>query len=102
MGGGGASGPAYAYPRHVWSPAGGWWNTPKQWKRNTAIAFGVVTLVSIPLFKAFSARERRLQPPLRHIPSQKWSKHAVEDDPTLKDGYGSKKIKPYPKEAAHH
>jgi hypothetical protein len=27
------------YPKHVWSPAGGWYGQPKNWRTNTAIAF---------------------------------------------------------------
>ena len=37
-GGGGAHPP---YPHHVWSPSGGWWSNPADWKRNSYIA-GVV------------------------------------------------------------
>ena len=33
------------YPKHVWSPAGGWYAQPANWKRNTAffmvLIFGV-------------------------------------------------------------
>ncbi|KAF5362926.1 hypothetical protein D9758_007081 [Tetrapyrgos nigripes] len=36
MGGGGQ----YPYPKTVWSPAGGWWVRPSNWKTNTAV-FGV-------------------------------------------------------------
>eukprot|EP00462_Mataza_sp_D1_P004572 CAMPEP_0175115686 /NCGR_PEP_ID=MMETSP0086_2-20121207/17744_1 /TAXON_ID=136419 /ORGANISM="Unknown Unknown, Strain D1" /LENGTH=107 /DNA_ID=CAMNT_0016395863 /DNA_START=27 /DNA_END=350 /DNA_ORIENTATION=+ len=35
MGGGGR----YPYPKHVWSPAGGWWCHPKQWRQSTGRAF---------------------------------------------------------------
>lgn len=28
----------YSYPKHVWSPAGGWYAQPANWKRNTVIA----------------------------------------------------------------
>ncbi|CAK7198535.1 hypothetical protein SEUCBS139899_001198 [Sporothrix eucalyptigena] len=42
-------GPKIPYPKHVWSPAGGWYAQPANWKRNTAIAglavFGIVALV---------------------------------------------------------
>ncbi|KAJ7661695.1 hypothetical protein B0H17DRAFT_323071 [Mycena rosella] len=34
MGGGGR----YPYPKYVWSPAGGWWSQPANWKMNTFIA----------------------------------------------------------------
>lgn len=37
------------YPKHVWSPAGGWYAQPSNWKANTAVfslaIFGVTALV---------------------------------------------------------
>jgi len=27
----------HSYPKHVWSPAGGWYCQPANWKRNTVI-----------------------------------------------------------------
>jgi hypothetical protein len=67
----------------VWSPAGGWWNNPANWKANTGIAAGVVGVLMIGLFQVSSARERRPIPPVRHIPSQYWCKYAAVDDPRL-------------------
>lgn len=40
----------FAYPKYVWSPAGGWWCNPRHWKRNTFFAF-----VGIGIVSAFSA-----------------------------------------------
>lgn len=38
----------FPFPKHVWSPAGGWWASPENWKRNTAILFVVnFTLATI-------------------------------------------------------
>ena len=31
----------YPYPKWVWSPAGGWWPNPTNWKRNAALYVGV-------------------------------------------------------------
>jgi hypothetical protein len=31
----------------VWSPAGGWWAQPKNWKRNTALYLTAVAGISI-------------------------------------------------------
>ena len=28
----------YPYPKYVWSPSGGWWCDPPNWKRNTVVA----------------------------------------------------------------
>jgi hypothetical protein len=67
----------------VWSPAGGWWSNPAQWKRNTGVAFAVVAVCAVGIFQVSAAKERRPIPPRTHIPSQLWSKHAIEDDPSL-------------------
>lgn len=52
MGGGGR----FPYPKEVWSPAGGWWPYPKAWRANTAVAFGVIIGLCIPVF-IFSERK---------------------------------------------
>jgi len=90
----------------VWTPSGGWWNNePPHWERNTGIA-AVAVLITAGVAFSFSAErevrnaylyahgsrhcklppsilQRRPVPPLNFIPSQIWSKHAVEDDPRL-------------------
>ncbi|CAP70395.1 uncharacterized protein PODANS_3_4740 [Podospora anserina S mat+] len=42
-------GPKIPYPKHVWSPAGGWYAQPANWKANTAIlgvcVFGITAMV---------------------------------------------------------
>ncbi|TVY64361.1 hypothetical protein LSUE1_G005705, partial [Lachnellula suecica] len=38
MGGGGK----IPYPKHVWSPAGGWYSQPANWKANTAVLGAVM------------------------------------------------------------
>lgn len=76
----------FPYPKWVWSPAGGWWCEPKQWKRNTAICLGVWGVALFFTFKFSARNERRLGAPADYpIPSQYWCKHAAEDDPRLKD-----------------
>ena len=76
--------PKFAYPKQVWSPAGGWWVEPAQWQRNTMYA-GAAMGGAVACIWIFSARnERRPMPPVRHIPSQYWSKHAADDDPSLR------------------
>ena len=69
--------------RQVWTPAGGWWPTPVAWKRNTAICYAGVFVVSAMIFKVSADLERRPIPPYKHMLSQKWCKHAKEDDPSL-------------------
>ncbi|CAK4081603.1 unnamed protein product [Aphanomyces euteiches] len=39
----------YPYPKNVWSPAGGWWNEPKNWKNRTAILAGVMVALIVPM-----------------------------------------------------
>ena len=36
----------FQYPVYVWSPSGGWWCNPRQWKRNTTIAFMAIGALS--------------------------------------------------------
>jgi hypothetical protein len=67
----------------VWSPAGGWWVAPKSWQRNTGVAFAVIGFAVLNLFNISASKERRPIAPYKHIPSQKWCKHAKEDDPSL-------------------
>ena len=83
----------FPYPKWVWSPAGGWWCEPKMWKRNTAICAGVWAAILGFTFRLSANNERRYQPPFDYpIPSQYWSKHAVEDDPRLEVlGWGDAK-----------
>lgn len=39
---------SHSYPKHVWSPSGGWYSQPANWKTNTAIMgavmFGIVAM----------------------------------------------------------
>ncbi|OQS04517.1 hypothetical protein THRCLA_20863 [Thraustotheca clavata] len=39
----------YPYPKHTWSPAGGWWNEPKNWKTRTGVLVGVMGLLLVPM-----------------------------------------------------
>jgi hypothetical protein len=60
------------YPKHVWSPAGGWYAQPANWKANTA----VISLVSIGIvgmvFMASARLEHRdkMPEPGRFFPSR--------------------------------
>lgn len=47
----------FHFPKHVWSPAGGWWANPTHWKRNTGFAFVGVGLAFIAIAKVSSERE---------------------------------------------
>eukprot|EP01135_Chromosphaera_perkinsii_P001524 Nk52_evm4s206 gene=Nk52_evmTU4s206 len=76
--------PRYEYPRYVWSPAGGWWCNPPNWKRNTFLAFAGTFAAASLVFQWSSSIERRPIAPIRPIPSQGWCKWAKVDDPSLK------------------
>ncbi|KAK9898811.1 hypothetical protein P389DRAFT_39043 [Cystobasidium minutum MCA 4210] len=73
--GGGAQ---YPYPKEVWSPAGGWWSRPANWKSNTAIAAGALAFTIYGLWTFSAEREVRTVQPTRWIPSMLWSKQARE------------------------
>ncbi|KAG8759713.1 hypothetical protein FRC14_005197 [Serendipita sp. 396] len=65
MGGGGH----YPYPKEVWSPAGGWWAQPKNWRVNTFIAMGGVTALAYLVFRGTAHKEVRATTPSRWVPS---------------------------------
>ncbi|CAF9912767.1 MAG: hypothetical protein GOMPHAMPRED_007765 [Gomphillus americanus] len=83
MGGGGGKIP---YPKHVWSPAGGWYGQPANWKANTAI-MSVVIIGFIGLSFKISAEleERpRMPGPDDFCPSRHWSRQIREHEAKLK------------------
>ncbi|KAL1922749.1 uncharacterized protein VTP21DRAFT_9125 [Calcarisporiella thermophila] len=64
----------YPYPKDVWSPAGGWWTQPKNWRVNTAItAIGMAVIIA-GVWKFSADREWRHNEPKRWIPSSMWEK----------------------------
>jgi len=67
----------YPYPRWVWSPAGGWWNDPPHWRRNTAIVYVGVGLVCWGLYNYSTPREYRIN---RITGEVRWG----EEDPRYK------------------
>ncbi|KAH0585012.1 hypothetical protein H2248_008281 [Termitomyces sp. 'cryptogamus'] len=69
--GGGAR---YPYPKFVWSPAGGWWTRPSNWRSNTAIAFGGILAITYGVWTVSAEKEYRPIPPNRPIPSMRWAK----------------------------
>lgn len=53
------------YPKHVWSPAGGWYAQPANWKGNTIIAGAVMAAIVAVTWKFSAEREtwaRRPEP----------------------------------------
>lgn len=43
----------------VWSPSGGWYAQPANWKANTAIMAGVMTAITAVVWKISAEREHR-------------------------------------------
>merc|ERR1712230_184801 len=65
------------YPKHVWSPAGGWYAQPANWKQNTAVMGAVV--VGICLMVGSVSAD-----PDRFFPSRYWSREIREHERGLK------------------
>ncbi|EEQ88778.1 hypothetical protein RJZ56_004336 [Blastomyces dermatitidis] len=75
-------GPRVRYPKHVWSPAGGWYSQPANWKTNTAIIGAVMFGVAAMAFSVSADREVRTKFPEqgRFFPSRWWSKQIGEHE----------------------
>ncbi|CAM9402805.1 unnamed protein product [Heterosigma akashiwo] len=71
------------FPKYVWTPTGGWFASPANWKMNTAVAFVGIGCAMLGVFQISAAKERRPIPPANRILSQSWCKYAKEDDPDL-------------------
>ncbi|KAJ8586311.1 hypothetical protein M405DRAFT_771862 [Rhizopogon salebrosus TDB-379] len=69
--GGGAR---YPYPKHVWSPAGGWWTRSANWRSNTFITFAGMFAIAYGVWSVSADREFRAIQPDRPIPSMMWAK----------------------------
>ncbi|KAJ5097216.1 hypothetical protein N7478_000872 [Penicillium angulare] len=78
MGGGGK----IAYPKEVWSPAGGWYSRPANWKVNTAIMGAFVIGIAGMAFSLSAEREYRdkMPEPGRFFPSRYWSRQIREHE----------------------
>ncbi|KAJ9660066.1 hypothetical protein H2198_002763 [Neophaeococcomyces mojaviensis] len=76
MGGGGK----IPYPKHVWSPAGGWYGQPHNWKTNTAVCGLVIVGLTGILWRMSAEREvrTRMPDPDRFFPSRYWSRQIIE------------------------
>ena len=70
MGGGGK----IPYPKHVWSPAGGWYGQPHNWKANTAVCGLIIAGLAGIMWKISAEREVRVRmpEPNRFFPSRKY------------------------------
>ncbi|KAK5130508.1 hypothetical protein LTR08_001988 [Meristemomyces frigidus] len=70
------------YPKHVWSPSGGWYAQPKNWKANTAIMSTVVVGICLMVGSVSADREYRdkMPEPNRFFPSRYWSRQIIEHE----------------------
>ncbi|EED21609.1 conserved hypothetical protein [Talaromyces stipitatus ATCC 10500] len=69
MGGGGK----IPYPKEVWSPAGGWYAQPGNWKANTAVMGLAIVGIVAATWSLSAEREHRdrMPEPGRFFPSRK-------------------------------
>ncbi|KAF2199188.1 hypothetical protein GQ43DRAFT_376869 [Delitschia confertaspora ATCC 74209] len=76
MGGGGK----IPYPKHVWSPAGGWYAQPNNWKANTAVMAAAIFGITACVWAVSAEKEYRWKMPEegRFFPSRYWSRQIVE------------------------
>ncbi|KAF1976492.1 hypothetical protein BU23DRAFT_417111, partial [Bimuria novae-zelandiae CBS 107.79] len=83
MGGGGK----IPYPKHVWSPAGGWYAQPANWKANTAVMGAVLAGIVGSAWMLSANLEYRDKMPQegRFFPSRYWSKQIIEHERKLKE-----------------
>lgn len=58
-----------SYPKHVWSPAGGWYAQPANWKANTAIMGAVIFGIAAMTWSLSADREHREHMPQVGLPS---------------------------------
>ncbi|KAI6820115.1 hypothetical protein D0869_14801 [Hortaea werneckii] len=74
------------YPKHVWSPAGGWYAQPANWKQNTAVFGAVVVGICLMVGSVSADREHRdkMPDPDRFFPSRYWSREIREHERGLK------------------
>ncbi|KAI5477662.1 hypothetical protein MNV49_006048 [Pseudohyphozyma bogoriensis] len=80
--GGGAQ---YPYPKEVWSPAGGWWTRPANWKSSTVYAGLSVAFLTWGVWKFSADREWRHVAPTKPIPSMMWAKQFTSGEMGVRD-----------------
>ncbi|BGP39808.1 hypothetical protein JCM10449v2_003759 [Rhodotorula kratochvilovae] len=80
--GGGAQ---YPFPKEVWSPAGGWWSRPANWKSSTGLVFLGVGLATYGVWSLSAKKEWRHTEPTRPIPSMIWARQFKTGELGVKD-----------------
>ncbi|KAJ8126039.1 hypothetical protein O1611_g7599 [Lasiodiplodia mahajangana] len=86
-------GPRVPYPKHVWSPSGGWYTQPSNWKANTAVFMGVIVGITALAWNLSAQREYRhkMPEPGRFFPSRYWSKQIREHEAAQKAAQATEK-----------
>ncbi|BGP15913.1 hypothetical protein JCM10213v2_003905 [Rhodosporidiobolus nylandii] len=69
----------------VWSPAGGWWTRPSNWKSSTGLAALGVGLAMYGIWSLSAEKEWRHAEPTRPIPSQMWAKQFKTGEMGVRD-----------------
>ncbi|KZS88051.1 hypothetical protein SISNIDRAFT_498197 [Sistotremastrum niveocremeum HHB9708] len=73
-----AGGARFPYPKQVWSPSGGWWTRPSNWKANTLFVGVGIAAATYATFRLSASHEWRYVEPIKPIPSMAWSKQYTE------------------------
>lgn len=68
-----------SYPKHVWSPAGGWYAQPGNWKQNTFVLGATLLGVTAIIWKISAEKEEFSHKPApgRFYPSRKYDPRAI-------------------------
>jgi hypothetical protein len=47
----------YPFPKEVWSPSGGWWSRPANWRSNTIVALAGIGLATFGVWRISARNE---------------------------------------------
>ena len=47
----------FYFPTHIWTPAGGWYPSPKNWRANTMVMLGVIGVAAFSTFTLSASLE---------------------------------------------
>ncbi|KEZ40508.1 hypothetical protein SAPIO_CDS8406 [Scedosporium apiospermum] len=75
----GGHGNKIPYPKHVWSPAGGWYCQPANWKQNTFVLGAAVFGLTCIIWKISAEKEQFAHKPEpgRFYPSRYWTRQLI-------------------------
>ncbi|RPB21969.1 hypothetical protein L211DRAFT_789437, partial [Terfezia boudieri ATCC MYA-4762] len=70
------------YPKHVWSPTGGWYSRPSNWRSNTAIVGATIAGLVMVVWSYSAKLEQRDRFPERDrpFPSRLWARQIIEKE----------------------